>query len=152
MLIVEYQSKSYYRFLADMTQIADHNNRFLITFNGANRDELSASVEDILAHTENGIQYSTAIKEQIIEPKISDLFDDVRRKRNILLFENADILFDKRTAVKHSHERESDFNINFLFKSIAKHNGIVILSTDKMQTLSAAMSTKMDVVIRFPHV
>lgn len=152
MLIVEYQSKSYYRFLADMTQIADHHNRFLITFNGANRDDLSASVEDILAHTENGIQYSTAIKDQMTEPDVSNLFDDVRRKRNILLFENADILFDKRTAVKHSHERESHFNLNHLFKSIAKHNGVVILSTDKMQTLSAAMSTKMDVVIRFPRV
>ena len=152
MLIVEYQSKSYYRFLADMTQVAHHNNRFLITFNGANSDDLSSSVEDILAKTENAIQYSTIIKEQAIETEVSSLFNDVRKSRNMLLLENADILFDKRTAVKHSHERETNFNINHLFKSIAKHNGIVILSTDKMQTLSSAMSTKMDVVIRFPSV
>ncbi len=58
----------------------------------------------------------------------------------------------KKTAVKHAHARDTGFDLNNLFKNIAKHNGIVILSTDNKQTLSATMSTKVDVLIRFPTV
>ncbi|WP_435237309.1 AAA family ATPase [Psychromonas sp. PT13] len=150
MLVVEYQSKSYYRFLEDITQIADHKNRFLITFNAANAVDLQAAVRELIANTDNDCLFSTAIKQQMQDAGVSDLFAEVRSNRNMLLFQHADILFDKRTAVKNGHERETEFNINHLFKNIAKHNGIVILATDKMQTLSSAMSTKMDVVIRFP--
>jgi len=150
MLVVEYQSKSYYRFLEDITQIAEHKNRFLITFNAANTHDLQAAVRELIANIDNDCLFSTAIKQQMQDAGVSDLFAEVRSNRNMLLFQHADILFDKRTAVKNGHERETKFNINHLFKNIAKHNGIVILATDKMQTLSAAMSTKMDVVIRFP--
>ena len=152
MLIVEYQSKSYYRFLTDLTQISSNNNRFLITFNGASSDAINSTLEEMLEKVDKEIKYSNVIPNQTSASEVSQLFDDVRKNNNILVFNNSDILFDKRTAVKNSHERESDFDINNLFKCIAKHNGIVILATEKMQILSAAMSTKMNVVIRFPSI
>ena len=66
-----------------------------------------------------------------------------------MLFEKSDLLFDKKTALKKSHERDTGFDLNNLFKNIAKHNGMIILSTEKKQTLNASMSTKVDVLIRF---
>ena len=152
MLIVEYQSKSYHHFLNDMPQIANHKTRFLITFNGASACDLAAASADLTSYTESTVQHSSAINDQASETNITSLFSEARTSRNILLLENSDLLFDKRTAVKGSHERESSFNINYLFKNIAKHNGIVILANDKPQTLSASMSTKVDVLIRFPSV
>jgi len=149
MLIVDYQSKSYHRFLSDMLQIANHKTRFLITFNGANADELIAAAADLTSHTNNKIKHITAINDKASESEVATLFSGARVSRDILLFENADLLFDKKTAVKHSHERDNGFDLNNLFKNIAKHNGIVVLANDKKQTLSASMSTKMDVVIRF---
>lgn len=149
MLIVDYQSKSYHRFLNDMPQIANHKTRFLMTFNGANESDLAAATADLTAYTKNTVQHSTAIIDKASESSVVELFADARTSRNILLFENSDLLFDKKTALKDSHERDSGFDLNNLFKNIAKHNGIVILATEKKQTLSASMSTKMDVVIRF---
>tara|TARA_R110001583_G_scaffold49730_1_gene155685 strand:+ start:17728 stop:18180 length:453 start_codon:yes stop_codon:yes gene_type:complete len=149
MLIVDYQSKSYHRFLNDMPQIANHKTRFLMTFNGANESDLVAATAELTAYTKNRVQHSTAIIDKASEASVAELFSDARSSRNTLLFENSDLLFDKKTAVKDSHERDNGFDLNNLFKNIAKHNGIVILATEKKQTLSASMSTKMDVVIRF---
>ena len=152
MLIIEYQSKSYNRFLNDMIQIGTQKNRFLITFNGASVSDKEAATADLIAYTKNAVQHSTAISDKATEENVATLFNEARSSRNTLLLENADILFDKRTAVKNSHERDSSFNLNNLFKNIAKHNGLIILATNKTQTLSASMSTKVDVLIRFPSV
>jgi len=151
MLIVDYQSKSYHRFLNDMPQIAKHKQRFLITFNGGSENDLIAVADDFASYTTNAIQRTQAINDKASEAEVTNLFTEARNNRNILVFENSDILFDRRTAVKSSHERDSNFDLNHLFKNIAKHNGIVILATQQKQTLSASMSTKVDVLIRFPN-
>lgn len=150
MLIVDYQSKSYHRFLNDIPQISEHKTRFLITFNGANEHDLAAAMADFTLHTNNLVEHSSVIGDKAPTDSVDALFNDVRQTRNIVLFEHSDVLFDKKTAVKNAHERDNGFDLNNLFKNIAKHNGIVILATNKKQILSASMSTKVDVVIRFP--
>lgn len=150
MLVVDYQSKSYQRFLADMAQIAKHKTRFLITLNGASDNDLSIVSEQLSSITESTIQCSYAISDKVTENSVMTLFSDERSSRNILLFKNSDLLFDKKTALKSSHERDCGFDLNNFFKCIAKHNGIILLATKKKQTLNASMSTKVDVLIRFP--
>ena len=150
MLVVEYQSKSYHRFLEDMPQIADHKTRFLVTLNGGTTSELVAVVEDFTSYTSSIVQHSAVINDKASTECVDLLFKDARNSRNILLFESSDLLFDKKTAVKRSHERDNGFDLNNLFKNIAKHNGVTILATENKQTLSASMSTKVDVLIRFP--
>ena len=149
MLVVDYQSKSYHRFLEDLTQIAKHKTRFLITFNGASQSELTEAQQAFLSVTKNKIQHSMVVSDKGSEAQVSTLFSDARISRDMLLFENTDLLFDKKTEVKNSHERDSGFDINHLFKSIAKHNGVMILATENKQTLSSTMSTKVDVLVRF---
>jgi hypothetical protein len=152
MLIIEYLSKSYQHFLHDLPQFASRKSRFVVTLNGATESELSTASKDIARVTENNVQLSTAITEQLSEFDITALFSAARSSRDILLFDKADLLFEKKTALKRAHERNTGFDLNNLFKNIAKHNGIVILAPEKMHTLSASMSTKVDVLIRFPSV
>lgn len=152
MLVVDYQSKSYHRFLNDLPKIANHKTRFLITCNGGSESDLAATVSDFTLYTKNSVQRSSAVTDKASEDSVTALFNEARSSRNSLLFENADLLFDKKTAVKKSHERDTGFNLNNLFKNIAKHNGIIILATQKKQTLSASMSTKVDVLLRFPSI
>lgn len=149
MLVVDYQSKSYHRFLSDMLQVAKHKTRFLITLNGGNAGELAVAAEDISSFAESELKNTSAIEDKSSQENVSALFAEARQNRDILLFENSDLLFDKKTALKTSHERDTGFDLNNLFKNIAKHNGIVILSAQKKQTLNASMSTKVDVLIRF---
>ena len=150
MLVVDYQSKSYHRFLNDMPRIANHKTRFLVTLNGGSTSELVAVIEDFSSHTSCTVQHSEMIVDKASTENVDQLFKDARNSRNILLLENSDLLFDKKTEVKRSHERDNGFDLNNLFKNIAKHNGIVMLATKNKQTLSASMSTKVDVLIRFP--
>ncbi|MEI6896725.1 MAG: hypothetical protein V5786_04430 [Psychromonas sp.] len=150
MRVVDYQSKSYHRFLHDMPQIAQYKTRFLITFNGGSAKDVANAVQDLTSYAKSTVQFSSAVNDKLATNAISTLFKDALKSQNILLFEHSDTLFSRKTAVKNAHERESNFDLNHLFKNIAQHNGIVILSTEKKQTLSASMSTKVDVLIRFP--
>jgi len=152
MLIVEYLSKSYHRFLNDMPQTANHDSRFLITFNGASYNNLISAVNDLSSFSQKKVLHSTAIIDKTADVSVASLFSDARISRDILLFEKADLLFTKKTAVKNAHQCETGFNLNNLFKNIAKHNGVVVLATEETQTLSASMSSKVDVLIRFPSV
>ncbi|MDN2663569.1 hypothetical protein [Psychromonas sp. 14N.309.X.WAT.B.A12] len=149
MLIVDYQSKSYFRFLSNLPQIALHKTRFLITFNGGDESQLSDFNKALTSETNSGIQSNNVIEQKASEEEVAALFSQARDTRDILIFEKADRLFDKKTAVKASHERDNGFDLNNLFKQIAKHNGIIVLAPQHKQILSASMSTKMDVMIRF---
>ena len=150
MLVVDYQSKSYHRFLYDLPQIANHKTRFLITCNGGTASELSDALADFASYTKKAMLHTTVINDKASENTVTALFSDARSSRDSLVFENSDLLFDKKTEVKKSHERDNGFDLNNLFKNIAKHNGIVILATENKQTLSSTMSTKVDVLVRFP--
>lgn len=152
MLVVDYQSKSYHRFLHDLPQIAKHKTRFLITCNGGSESDLNAALEDFASYTDSAMLHTPAIVEKASADIVNALFSDARSSRDVLVFENADLLFNKKTDVKKSHERDTGFDLNNLYKGIAKHNGIVILATENKQTLSATMSTKVDILLRFPSV
>ncbi|MFT6925639.1 MAG: hypothetical protein ACJAZP_001223 [Psychromonas sp.] len=150
MLIVEYLSKSYHRFLPDLAEHANLKSRFLITLNGPSSSELSAIIGDITRFTKKTVHTSTAIFDKQTNEAVTELFADAKISRDILLLSSADSLFEKRAGMRDSHDRDASFDLNHLQKNIANHNGIVILATDKKQTLSASMSSKVDVLMRFP--
>lgn len=149
MLLIDYQSKSYQRFLQDVYHHVCHPKRFLLIFNGATKEQLVAAMEDLKKVSEKSIQVSSAVKDKQSLTEVNELFRNVSIEKKILLLESTDLVFNKTVAVKDSHAIDNSFDLNNLFKSIAKHKGMVILATDKAQTLSAAMSSKVDVVIRF---
>lgn len=149
MLLIDYQSKSYQRFLQDVYSHVCHPKRFLIIFNGANEEELADAMNDIKNESEKNIQVSSAIKDKQSINEVNALFEKVAINKQILLLDKADLVFNKAVAVKNSHAIDNSFDLNNFFKNTAKHQGMVILANDKPQILSSAMSSKVDVVIRF---
>jgi hypothetical protein len=150
MLIVEYLSKSYHRFLPDLAEHASLKSRFLITLNGPSSSELSAIIGDITRFTKKSVQVSSAILDKETNEGVHELFQKAKISRDILLLSGADPLFDKRAGVRDPHNRDTSFDLNDLQKNIANHDGIVILATDNKQILTASMSSKVNVLIRFP--
>jgi len=150
MLIVEYLSRSYHRFLPDLAEHANLKSRFLITLNGPSVSELSAIEREITRFTRKSLHLSTAIFDKQSNEQVNQTFKEAKVSRDILVFSGADPLFKIRAGVKNSHEREANFDLNNLQRNIANHNGIVILVTEKKQALSASMSSKVDVLVRFP--
>lgn len=151
MLIIEYLSKSYLRFLDDMDRQASLKSRFLITFNGASEAQLSAICDDITSSANKPLLHSQLIENEASQEDVAEVFNTVRRSGELLLLDKADPFFVDKTAVKNRYENDAKFDLNNLLKNISKHNGLVILATDKAQTVSASMSSKIDVLIRFQN-
>lgn len=149
MLRVDYQSKSYYHFMDGMQQIAKHKSRFLIAFNGASPHQLLACQKELSTFSKKEILQSVVIAEKASEIEVDSLFISANETQKILLLEQADVMFVPQAALKNAHQRESVFNLNHLFKHIAKNKGIVVLATNEAQTLSSSMSSKVDVLVRF---
>jgi SpoVK/Ycf46/Vps4 family AAA+-type ATPase len=65
----------------------------------------------------------------------------------VLLFDEADALFGKRTEVKDAHDRFAE--INFLLQCIRNHRGLVILVSKPRLTLPMRLQRRFS-VYRFP--
>lgn len=68
----------------------------------------------------------------------------------ILLFDEADSLFGRRTEAKQNGERYANMLTNFLLTRIENHPGVVILTTNNKERIDAAFSRRLDVVVEFP--
>jgi len=72
------------------------------------------------------------------EKNIDRLFQDAADSGNVLLFDEADALFGKRSGVKDSHDRYANIEVNYLLQKIEAHPGPVILNTNRRKDIDAA--------------
>jgi SpoVK/Ycf46/Vps4 family AAA+-type ATPase len=62
------------------------------------------------------------------EKNLARVFDAAESANVILLFDEADALFGKRTEVKDSHDRYADQEVNYLLQRVEEINALAILS------------------------
>ena len=62
------------------------------------------------------------------EKNLNRIFAAVEQSGALLLFDEADALFGKRSDVKDSHDRFAGLELNFLFRSISAYAVVSILS------------------------
>jgi len=84
------------------------------------------------------------------EKNISALFDDAGGSSAILLFDEGDALFGKRTEMKDSHDRYANVETAFLLQKIEAYEGISILTTNFMQNIDPAFLRRFRFVVHFP--
>ncbi len=65
------------------------------------------------------------------EKNLRRVFATAESRRAILLFDEADALFGKRSEVKDSHDRYANIEINYLLQQIERFDGIAILTTNQ---------------------
>jgi SpoVK/Ycf46/Vps4 family AAA+-type ATPase len=68
----------------------------------------------------------------------------------ILLFDEADALFGKRTEVRDSHDRYANVEINYLLQRMEDYAGLAILATNRRSALDTAFLRRLRFVIEFP--
>jgi ATPase family associated with various cellular activities (AAA) len=68
----------------------------------------------------------------------------------ILMFDEADALFGKRSEVRDSHDRYANIEISYLLQRIEQYDGIAILATNLREHLDAAFTRRMQFIIDFP--
>ncbi|HEY9698920.1 MAG TPA: ATP-binding protein [Trichocoleus sp.] len=84
------------------------------------------------------------------EKNLAKIFDLAEHKNWILLFDEADALFGKRTKVDDSHDRYANQEISFLLQRIEDFNGVVILSSNLKTNIDDAFLRRFQSVIAFP--
>ena len=84
------------------------------------------------------------------EKNLAALFDAAEACHAVLLFDEADALFGKRTDVKSSNDRVANQETNYLLQRLETYTGICILTTNHESGIDEAFRRRLSVHVRFP--
>ena len=84
------------------------------------------------------------------EKNLRRLFDAAEEGGAILLFDEADALFGKRSEVKDSHDRYANIEIGYLLGRLESYRGIAILATNLKSAVDPAFLRRMRFIVEFP--
>jgi SpoVK/Ycf46/Vps4 family AAA+-type ATPase len=84
------------------------------------------------------------------EKNLGRVFAEAERAHAIVLFDEADSLFAKRTEVKSSVDRYANLEVNFLLQQMEAFSGITILTTNFEDTIDTAFKRRLTFRLRFP--
>ncbi|MBR0774306.1 ATP-binding protein [Bradyrhizobium diazoefficiens] len=85
------------------------------------------------------------------EKNLSRLFEAAETSGAILLFDEADALFGKRSEVRDSHDRFANIEVAYLLQRIETYRGLVILTTNMKSALDRAFLRRIRYVVQFPY-
>ena len=84
------------------------------------------------------------------EKNLKRLFDAADMSDTLLLFDEADALFGKRSEVKDAHDRYANLEISYLLERMERFKGLAILATNRKKDLDEAFLRRLRYVIDFP--
>jgi len=84
------------------------------------------------------------------EKNLRQVFDAAEEGGAILLFDEADALFGKRSEVKDSHDRYANIEVSYLLQRMEAYRGLAILTTNMKSALDAAFLRRLRFVVQFP--
>jgi hypothetical protein len=84
------------------------------------------------------------------EKNLRRVFDAAEEGGSILLFDEADALFGKRSEVKDSHDRYANIEVSYLLQRMESYRGLAILTTNMKSALDGAFLRRIRFVVQFP--
>ncbi|WP_033340965.1 ATP-binding protein [Catenuloplanes japonicus] len=84
------------------------------------------------------------------EKHLSRIFDAAEAGGGVLLFDEADALFGKRSEVRDSHDRYANLEVGYLLQRIEAYRGLAILTTNLKDSLDQAFLRRLRFVVHFP--
>jgi len=84
------------------------------------------------------------------EKNLRRVFDAADEGGAILLFDEADALFGKRSEVKDSHDRYANIEVSYLLQRMEAYRGLAILTTNLKSALDSAFLRRLRFIVRFP--
>ena len=86
------------------------------------------------------------------EKQLAKVFDAAEEGHVLLLFDEADALFGKRsTEMRGATDRYANLEVNFLLQRIERFNGIVILTTNLDASIDKALKRRLAAHVVFQH-
>ncbi len=82
------------------------------------------------------------------EKQLGKVFDQAERAHAVLLFDEADSLFAKRTEVKGANDRYGNMAVNYLLQRLEQYTGVAVLTTNKDTALDEALQRRLTLHLR----
>ena len=84
------------------------------------------------------------------EKHLGTLLTAAQQAGAVLLFDEADALFGRRSEVRDARDRYANLEVGFLLQRIEEHEGIVLLSSNRMGDMDEAFQRRFQFVLSFP--
>jgi SpoVK/Ycf46/Vps4 family AAA+-type ATPase len=84
------------------------------------------------------------------EKNLRRVFDIAEGGGAILLFDEADALFGKRSEVQDSHDRFANIEVSYLLQRMEAYRGLAILTTNMKSSLDPAFMRRIRFIVNFP--
>ncbi len=84
------------------------------------------------------------------EKNLRRVFDAAEAGGAVLLFDEADALFGKRSEVKDSHDRYANLEVSYLLQRMEAYRGLAILTTNLKSALDDAFERRLRFRVSFP--
>ncbi|MEA5567762.1 ATP-binding protein [Anabaena sp. UHCC 0399] len=84
------------------------------------------------------------------EKNLNRIFTAAANSNAILLFDEADALFGKRSEVKDAHDRYANIETGYLLQKMEEYEGVVILTSNLRSNIDDAFSRRLRFIIEFP--
>lgn len=84
------------------------------------------------------------------ERNLSRIFEAAEAGGAVLLFDEADALFGRRSEVKDSHDRYANLEVSYLLQRMETYHGLAVLTTNLKDSLDPAFQRRLRFVVTFP--
>ncbi len=98
------------------------------------------------------VDLSTIVSKYIgeTEKNLRRVFEAAEDSGAILLFDEADALFGKRSEVKDSHDRYANIEVSYLLQRMEAYSGLAVLTTNMKSALDRAFQRRLRFIVNFP--
>ncbi|NJD29240.1 MAG: ATP-binding protein, partial [Chloroflexi bacterium] len=98
------------------------------------------------------IDLSTVIDKYIgeTEKNLDRIFAEADRVNGVLLFDEADAIFGKRSEVRDARDRYANVEVAYLLQRMERFDGLAVLTTNLRANLDEAFTRRIDVIVDFP--
>ncbi|HEX5267249.1 MAG TPA: ATP-binding protein, partial [Acidimicrobiales bacterium] len=84
------------------------------------------------------------------EKNLERIFSEADEVNGILLFDEADAIFGRRSEVRDSNDRFANMETAYLLQRMETFDGLAVLTTNLRANLDEAFARRLDVVVDFP--
>ena len=85
------------------------------------------------------------------EKNLARIFDEAQDAHAMLLFDEADSLFGKRTELKSAQDRFANLEVNYILQRMETFDGVSVLTTNAESSIDPALQRRLNFRIRFPE-
>ena len=85
------------------------------------------------------------------EKRLEQIFTAAEQFDGVLLFDEADALFGKRSQVSDARDRHANIEVAYLLQRMESFDGLAILTSNLRANLDDAFSRRLDCIVDFPE-